>query len=173
MGSGVIEASGRSLIDDPSLNLQTYKYRYKESVREWMSRVKVFANGGDTRAKGIASGFGHFLFAAMEKPYQKIVKAALRRKTLPLEPEELVDTPSYADQKKLVESILATVAKDLYADLTTREIAFGRRMFNCKRAKGEAYAPFADRSNGIAQEYINCLGHMPIEQEKQNAALIF
>lgn len=150
------------------------KHGYRELVREWMSRLKVFANGGDTRATWISCscGFGHDLYAAMDQPYQKIIKAEISRGALSLEPEEGDATQDYNEQRKLIERILVIFAKNSYTDAGNRKIAFGRRIFNCKRAKGEDLENFADRFHGIAQEHLNSLGHMPTRQERQSAAII-
>lgn len=51
------EASEIRLIDAPSLTATSEKFQYCKDVRMRMRRVRVFANGGDNKAKGVENGF--------------------------------------------------------------------------------------------------------------------
>ena len=159
--------------DAPRLTASTDRYRYRNQVRTWMRRVRVFAKGGDTRAKGVASGFAYALYASMDDAYQKVIDSKLKDAAIHEEPDDDDDIVlPYMVQKALVERILKIVAKDSSTEAARRLIQFNRRVFNCKRSKGETYETFASRFHAVAQDFFNCLQHSPTPQEEQNIALI-
>lgn len=172
MGPGALETSSIKLVDALGLTTKTDKFKYRIDVRMWMQRVKVFANGGDTRAKGIANGYGHALYASMDTPYQKIIEAEIQLQKLTLGPVEDDQVLSYQEHKEKIEQILLVVAKESQAGAAKRFISTERKVFTRKRKKSETYTDFEERFRVIAQEHLNCLQHAPSDQEKQIIALV-
>lgn len=99
----------------------------------WMNRVRVFADGGDSRAKCISNGFAHAFYATMEESYQKITDTEVVNEELSLKPAEDGQPMSFKDHKKQIDNILLILAEDSVTDAVRRVIKFGRQVVNRKR----------------------------------------
>lgn len=138
------------MVEAPRLSAMTEKLKYRTDVRMWMQRVIVFASGGDTKAKSISNGFVHALYAGMDSSYQKVIEAEIQLRGLKLGPESDEEVFTFRQHKDLVEMMLRIVAKDSPTDAAKRFINPGRKVFGCKRGKGESYSVFVERFRGIA-----------------------
>lgn len=138
----------------------------------WMRRLCFFANGGDSKAKGIANGLGHALYAAMDLCYRRVLDGGIQDGKLKLDTDDEEVTMSFQDQRKILEQMLLTVARDSPTDAAKRIITFGHKVFNCRRFKNEDYASFAEIFRGVAQPPMNCFRHTPTDDERQQTALI-
>lgn len=172
MGPEGNDTSGRKLLEAPVLNADTDKLKYRRNVDLWMSRVRVYAMGGDNRAKGVANGFGHTLYLAMDESYRKVIDAEIQDGSLQLSPDDQSESWTYEDQKRAVILMVNLVAKDSTAEAARRIINLSRKMFGCKRKNDESYSKYAERFRGVAQEYLNCHQHKPTEHEKQQTAMV-
>lgn len=155
----------------PVLKACTDKFKYKADVNMWMDRVRVFAAGGDTRAKGIANGYGYALYAAMDSCFQKTIDAAILVGDVKLGPDG-DNFLTFEEHKLIVSSLLKHVAKESPTDAARRFISQARNVYGCKRNKSESFTTFVDRFRGIAQTHLNSFHDAPSEQEKQHVALI-
>lgn len=163
---------GTSMIAAPQIIATTDKYTYRKKVRMWMRRVRVFANGGYNRAKGVSNGYVHAFYAAVNESYVKVVETELLNNNLKMDPQDDDEQLTFDQHCKVVEKILFIVAKDLTADLIRRMITLKRYLLNCKRKDGESFQTFAERFRGVEQSYLNCLKRQTTQQEKQHSALV-
>lgn len=65
-----------------------------------MRRVRVFAKGGDTKAKGVANEMGHALYAAMDHCHKRVLDAKLQEGKLIMDLDDEDTTPSFQEQKR-------------------------------------------------------------------------
>lgn len=86
-------------IEAPRLTPDTDKYQYRCGVRMWKQRARAFANGGDSRAKGVRNGLGHTLYAAMDVTYRKVIEAEVNDKQLVLTLEDDEQVVTFNKQK--------------------------------------------------------------------------
>lgn len=75
-----------------------------------MERVRVFASGGDKKAKGVSNWYGHALYAGMEGACKKVIESELQLSTIVLGPFDDYVERLYQEPKNIVEKILRKVA---------------------------------------------------------------
>lgn len=159
-------------MDAPRLTSKTDKLKYRNDARMRMQRVRVFANGGDTKAKGISKGSGLALYPGTEPASQKIIDAEMHHGKISLRPNDEEEVLSYQDHKEIIENFLQLVTKDSSTDVAKRFINTDRMVFSCKHAKTNSYADFAEWFRGIVREHLNCSEYATIEQEMQKLAVV-
>lgn len=138
----------------------------------WISKVRVFADKGDSWTKAVSNGRAHELFAAMDEGYQKVLDAEILHENLTLDLDEEGVIRSFKDHKEIVEKILNVIANDSTTDFARTFINFGRQVLSCKRKNGESYGVFLERFRGVTQNHLNAFDSVHTEHDKQQTALI-
>ena len=61
------QARRQDILSPPPLTADTDMFKWRKQIALWTTTVKMFAKGGDKRAKGLLSALGITLFNALMK----------------------------------------------------------------------------------------------------------
>lgn len=151
MGPASSEVPG-SLYTPPIYKEDMDKLQWRDEVRIWVQTVKSIANGGDSKAKGIAASLGLTLYRSLSFNKKELVKKEIRTGELVLNPDvEIID------QDVIIEKILNIVAKDSTINSLKRIVRLNREVSLCIRKNGESLGKYVERFTGIAQTYLNLI----------------
>lgn len=169
MGPGVDSAP--SLYAPPRLQAKTDKFVWRQAVRVWAQKIRSFAKGGDTKAKGIANSLGITLYSAMDYSFVQVIDSAITAGEFKLVADD-DDENEVINQMELIEKIIKLVAKDSVTDGVRRLVKMSQNVHACNREKNETYEAFAERFRGVAQTYLNHCYAGNTSQDSQNFAML-
>lgn len=102
-----------------------------------MKRVKIFASGGDGKAKGVLNGYGQVLYVGMDGSYLKVIDSKIILDRLSLGPLDDKEVFIYKDHKEIVDKMLSVVSKQSPTNIARRFFYTGTAVSNWKRRSGE------------------------------------
>ena len=165
-----------SMLTPPKLTGETDKYQWRTDVKTWAQVVKLYAKGGENRAKGMLNALGLTLYLSLQRDQRNIIDNAAHSQGVTLnlyedtEQENLTDTAKV--QFKLVEKIVQLVAKDSPTDGIRRLVRVSQDIHQCIRGKNEKPHIFARKFQGAAKQYLNMCSAAQGATESQNFAIL-
>ena len=160
----------QNLLVPPRLTPDTDRLQWRGLLREWTQNVQDAANGGDTRAKGLAASLALTVYRSLGTDAKELVKESIQCGELVLRPS--ADENSDEKQTELVENIISIVAKDSPVDRIRRIVNLNARVCACVRDPEEDLKSFTTRFQTAAMEYLNIINVGQSSPESQTFAMV-
>lgn len=165
-----------SCLTPPKLTPETDKYQWRVDVQTWKQMVKLYAKGGDSRAKGMLNALALTLYFSLERNQRNIVDNAMQDRLVSLntddDAEEISTNAMARIQFECVDDIVNLVAKDTPTDGIRRLVKISQGIHKCVRINCEKPHAFARRFQGMAKQYLNMSNSANGEKESQNFAIL-
>lgn len=170
MGPDGTAAPNNRILVAPRLVVTTDKLKWRTEVRMWATSVELYAEGGDTRSKGMMSALGITLYHAVDESFRSKLDRAIAAGILKLRPAGN-ENPKKV-QHEAVEAIIQIVAKDSVTDSIRRLVQMMRDIYACRRKATETPETFSRRFQGLALKYLNHCSSSSTEKDSQNFAML-
>lgn len=130
MGPALDPIPHSSLLQPPILKPETDRLQWREDIRDWSTNIVACAEGGDTRAKGVATCLGLTIYRSLDPSLKEQVKESVRCGEIVLKPS---GSKNSDDQIKTLEKIISIIAKDTPVDRVTRMVRLNTQVHKCVR----------------------------------------
>ena len=145
-------------------------------VKTWAQLVKLYAKGGDNRAKGMLNALDLTLYLSLERDQRNIVDNSTQRRLISLNMEDEIEEDDVSvmikTQFKRVDEIVNLVAKDTPTDGIRRLVRISQDIHKCARVNTEKLHAFARTFQGLAKQYLNMSSSTDGERHSQNFAVL-
>lgn len=152
MGPELDSIPHHSLLTTPILKPETDRLQWREEIRDWSINVVACAEGGDGRAKGVATCLGLTVYRSLETSLKEQVKESVRCGEIVLKPSGDKNTDV---QMKTLEKIISIVARDTPVDRVTRMVRLNTQVHRCIRKDTESIKTYINRFKAPALAYLN------------------
>lgn len=168
MGPGYESIPHVSLLNPPTLKPETDRMQWREDIRDWSANITACADGGDTRAKGVATCLALTVYRSLDLSLKEQVKESVRSGELVLKPSTDSDSK---EQVKMLEKIITIIAKDTPVDRVTRMVRLNTQVHKCTRRDNESIKQYVNRFKRPALAYMNLTRNGQDSSESQVFAM--
>lgn len=168
MGPAMVPIPHNSLLSPPILKPESDRLQWREDLRDWSSNIIACAEGGDTRAKGVASCLGLTVYRSLDISLKEQIKESVRCGEIVLKASNEGSTSS---QLKTLEKIISIIAKDTPVDRVTRMVRLNTQVHKCIRREGESIKQYINRFKAPALAYLNLTRNGQDSSESQVFAM--